>query len=389
MTSIGHALGAGVSLSKTAMVNARASGRKGVGAMKVGVIGCGYWGPNLIRNFYQSSECRGVICCDLDESKLHRMKRLYPSIRLTTDVNELLLDEEIEAIAVATPVGTHHGLGELVLKHDKHLFVEKPLANSSKRCMNLIDLANEKKKVLMVGHTFEYTAAVNKVKEIVESGELGEILYVSSTRVNLGLFQQDINVVWDLAPHDISIINYVLGRTPLGVNAQGTAHFKKGIEDVATVTLNYDNGIIAFIHVSWLDPNKIRKTTFVGNRKMLVYDDIASQEKIKIYDKGIDAPPYYDTYGEFQFSYRYGDIYSPRIDDYEPLRIQLAHFMECIQQKKIPRSDGYSGLKVVSALEAAEKSIRSHGRFVPVVYRGLANYPVMYSTNGKSVPAAV
>jgi predicted dehydrogenase len=211
---------------------------------------------------------------------------------------------------------------------------------------------------------------------------------VSSTRVNLGLFQQDINVVWDLAPHDISIINYVLGKAPLGVNAQGTAHYKKGIEDVATVTLNYDNGVIAFIHVSWLDPNKIRRTTFVGSKKMLVYNDIEAQEKIKLYDKGVDAPPYYDTFGEFQFSYRYGDIYSPRIDDYEPLRHELAHFIDCIRHEKIPRSDGYSGLKVVSILEAAEKSIKNGGDFVPVVYRGLANYPVMYSTShGK--PAVV
>jgi predicted dehydrogenase len=253
--------------------------------------------------------------------------------------------------------------------------------------LDLIDTAQERSRVLMVGHTFEYTSAVNKIKGIVESGELGDILYVSSTRVNLGLFQPDINVVWDLAPHDISIINYVLGKNPLGVNAQGTAHYNKGIEDVATVTLNYGNGVIAFIHVSWLDPNKIRKTTFVGSKKMLVYNDIEAQEKIKIYDKGVDAPPYYDTFGEFQFSYRYGDIHSPRIEDYEPLRHQLTHFVDCIRHEKIPRSDGYSGLRVVSVLEAAECSIRKQGKFVPVVYKGLANYPIMHSTDGKHAVA--
>jgi predicted dehydrogenase len=357
--------------------------------MKMGVVGCGYWGPNLIRNFYQMPQCGRVVCCDLDEAKLRRMKSLYPSIETTNDVNELLADREVKAVAVATPVHSHHGLGELVLKHDKHLFVEKPLANSSSGCLDLIELSKERNKVLMVGHTFEYTAAVNKIKEIVESGELGEILYVSSTRVNLGLFQQDINVVWDLAPHDISIINYALSKAPLGVNAQGTAHYKKGIEDVATLTLNYDNGVIAFIHVSWLDPNKIRRTTFVGSRKMLVYNDIEAQEKIKIFDKGVDAPPYYDTFGEFQFSYRYGDIHSPRIDDYEPLKFQLGHFVDCILHDKVPRSDGYSGLKVVSVLEAAQRSIKSQGKFIPVIYRGLANYPSMNATvNGKHAAAA-
>ncbi|MEW6405411.1 MAG: Gfo/Idh/MocA family oxidoreductase [Chloroflexota bacterium] len=350
--------------------------------MKIGVIGCGYWGPNLIRNFYQIPECTGVVCCDLDQTKLQRMQRLYPSIEVTSEIQDVLQDPGISAVAVATPVHSHHVLGEMVLDHDKHLFVEKPLANSSKRCLGLIEMARERERVLMVGHTFEYTAAVNKIKEIVQQGELGDILYVSSIRVNLGLFQQDINVVWDLAPHDISIINYVLGKTPLGVNAQGTAHYKKGIEDVATVTLNYDNGLIGFIHVSWLDPNKIRRTTFVGSKKMLVYNDIETQEKIKIYDKGVDAPSYYDTFGEFQFSYRYGDIHSPKIDDYEPLRHQLVHFVECIRNRKIPRSDGYSGLKVVSALEAAERSIKNQGKFVPVVYRGLANYPILHSANG-------
>ncbi|MGQ9655200.1 MAG: Gfo/Idh/MocA family protein [Thermodesulfobacteriota bacterium] len=356
--------------------------------MKIGVIGCGYWGPNLIRNFYQIPSCKGVVCCDTDETKLQRMTRLFPSIQTTTDYMDPLLDSEVEAVAVATPVHTHHVLGEAVLRHDKHLFVEKPLCNSSRRCLNLLNMARERDMVLMVGHTFEYTAAVNKVKEIVESGELGEILYVSSTRVNLGLFQQDINVVWDLAPHDISIVNYVLGKSPLGVNAQGTAHYNKGIEDVATVTLNYDNGVIAFIHVSWLDPNKIRRTTFVGSKKMLVYNDIEAQEKIKIFDKGVEAPPYYDTFGEFQFSYRYGDIHIPRIDDYEPLKFELAHFIDCIEQRKIPRSDGYSGMKVVSVLEAAERSIKNNGKFVPVVYRGLANYPILYSNNRRQDLAA-
>ena len=223
----------------------------------------------------------------------------------------------------------------------------------------------------MVGHTFEYTAAVNKIKEIIESGELGEILYISSVRLNLGLFQPDINVIWDLAPHDISIITYLLGKHPISVNGQGTGHYKKDIEDVATITLNFHNGTIAFIHTSWLDPNKVRKTTIVGSKKMLLYDDTEPQEKIKIYDKGVDAPPYYDTFAEFQFSYRYGDIHIPRIEDYEPLRKECSHFLECIENNQTPRTDGYSGLRVVSVLEAANESLKRKGQAVPIRYAKL------------------
>jgi len=337
--------------------------------MKLAVIGCGYWGPNLIRNLYQLSDDYQLSCCDADDKKLRRMERLFPGIQTTTNAKDVLKDPQVTAVLLATPVHTHHTLGEAALEHNKHLFVEKPLANSVENSLKLINLARSKKRVLMVGHTFEYTAAVNKIKEIIGSGHLGEILYVSSTRVNLGLFQPDINVVWDLAPHDVSIINYVLGEAPVAVNSQGKAHYKKGIEDVATVSLNYENGIIAFIHVSWLDPNKIRKTTFVGSRKMLVYDDVQVQEKIKIYDKGVEAPPYYDTYAEFQFSYRYGDIHIPRLEEYEPLRFELAHFVDCINHGTTPRSDGYSGLRVVSVLEAAQKSIKSGGKYVPVSQR--------------------
>jgi predicted dehydrogenase len=218
----------------------------------------------------------------------------------------------------------------------------------------------------MVGHTFEYTAAVNKVKSIVENGELGRILYISSTRVNLGLFQPDINVVWDLAPHDISIILYIMGEAPVSVSTQGKAHFNPEIEDVAVTTLNFKSGVIAFIHSSWLDPNKIRKTTFVGTKKMLVYDDIDAQEKIKIFDKGVEVPAYTDTYGEFQFSYRYGDIYVPRIEDYEPLKKECNHFLDCIRAERTPLSDGYSGLRVVGVLEASSKSLKLSGKAVPV-----------------------
>ena len=309
-----------------------------------------------------------LICCDKDIKRLEHMKRLYPAIETTTQTEDIFNDKRLDAIVVATPVFTHFELAKKALQDGKHVLVEKPMTHSVETSLSLIKLAKEKNRMLMVGHTFEYTAAVNKVKEIIDSGDLGEPLYISSTRLNLGLFQPDINVSWDLAPHDISIITYLLGDVPVSVNCQGKSHYKKEIEDVATITMNYANGIIAFIHISWLDPNKIRKTTIVGSKKMLVYDDVETQEKIKIYDKGVDAPPYYDTYAYFQFSYRYGDIYSPRLDDYEPLKEQSKHFLECIENGLRPRSCGHSGLRVVSILEAASQSLKKDGQAVPVFY---------------------
>jgi predicted dehydrogenase len=287
------------------------------------------------------------------------MKSLYPAIETTTEPEELFRDNRLDAIVIATPVFSHYELTKKTLESGKHVLVEKPMTHSVETSLSLIKTAKENDLVLMVGHTFEYTAAVNKVKEIMESGELGEPLYISSTRLNLGLFQPDINVSWDLAPHDISIINYLLDEIPLSVNCQGKSHYKKDIEDVATITMNYANGVIAFIHSSWLDPNKVRKTTIVGSKKMLLYNDI---------ETGVDAPPYYDTYADFQFSYRYGDIYSPRLDDYEPLREQSKHFLDCIENGLTPRSDGYSGLRVVSILEAASESLKKDGKAIPVFY---------------------
>jgi predicted dehydrogenase len=334
--------------------------------MKLAVIGCGYWGPNLVRNFVQSNKVKELICCDLDQKRLDRMKTLYPTVEVLTDYKKLLQMPDLDAVAIATPVKTHHPIVKEFLSHGKHVFVEKPFTHSYETALELVKLAEEKQRILMVDHTFEYTAAVNKIKAIIENGELGKILYVSCTRVNLGLFQPDINVVWDLAPHDISTILYILGELPITVNCQGKAHFHSEIEDVATTTLNFKNGMIAFIHSSWLDPNKIRRTTIVGTRKMLVYDDIEPQEKIKIFDKGVEVPPYYDTYAEFHYSYRYGDIYSPRIEDYEPLRKECDHFIECIKKGMCPLSDGYSGLRVVSILEAANKSLKLQGKAVSI-----------------------
>lgn len=351
--------------------------------MKIAVIGCGYWGPNLVRNFIQSNKVEQVICCDLNPKRLERMKSLYPTVAISSNCEELLDRPDLDAVAIATPVKTHYPIAKDFLSHGKHVLVEKPFTDSCETALELIHLAEERQKILMVDHTFEYTAAVNKIKSIIESGELGKILYISCIRVNLGLFQPDINVVWDLAPHDISTILYIMEETPISVNCQGKGHFFSEMEDVATTTLNFKNGLIAFIHSSWLDPNKIRRTTIVGSKRMLVYDDIEPQEKIKIFDKGVDVPPYYDTYADFNFSYRYGDIYSPRIEDYEPLKKECDHFIECIKRGVPPISDGYSGLRVVSILEATSKSLKLAGKAVKI--QGIKEFPKKYRNNGNGL----
>ena len=332
----------------------------------VGVIGCGYWGPNLIRNFRSLPDCNLAFVCDTKRERLAYLQTVYPGVKFTVDNREMIQDPDIHAIAIATPVFTHFDLARQSLLAGKHTFIEKPMASSSSQCEELIELAANRNLILMVGHTFIYSTPVRKIKEIVDCGDIGELLYISSQRLNLGLFQKDINVAWDLAPHDISIILYLTGEVPASVNSQGKAHFNHEIEDVATTTLNFKNGLIAFIHNSWLDPNKIRRTTFVGSKKMLVYDDIETQEKIKIYDKGVDVPPHYDSFADFHFSYRYGDIHSPRIDDYEPLKKECDHFLQCIRGEEYPWTDGYNGMRVVSILEAAGKSLKLSGMAVPV-----------------------
>ncbi|HEY2105301.1 MAG TPA: Gfo/Idh/MocA family oxidoreductase, partial [Candidatus Binataceae bacterium] len=269
---------------------------------------------------------------------------------------------------IATPVQTHWEMARRCLGAGKSVLVEKPLASSTRQCAELIKMASVRGLVLMAGHTFQYSASVAKLCDIVNSGELGEIFYISSTRTNLGLIQRDINVVWDLAPHDISIILAILGRAPESVNCQGRSHYNPGIEDVAMLTMNFSGNVAAYVHVSWLDPNKIRRITVVGSRKMLIYDDVAGQEPIRIYDKGVSVLPYYDTYGEFHFSYRYGDILAPRVAETEPLKVETEHFIDCVLNHRRPRSDGLAGLRVVSVLEGADASLREGGAPVPVKY---------------------
>jgi predicted dehydrogenase len=335
--------------------------------IKIAVAGCGYWGPNLIRSFASLPNCQVKMICDNAKERLTHIGKLYPTSQTTCKYEDLLRDEELDAIAIATPVRFHHAMARESLLAGKHTFVEKPMATSAKECEELIEIATAKKLTLMVGHTFVYSAPVMRIKEIVDARDLGEVLYISSRRCNLGLYQSDINVAWDLAPHDISIILYILNQMPLSVNCQGKAHVNKKIEDVTNMTLNFSNGGFATIQSSWLDPNKVREMTFVGSRRMLVYNDIESMEKIKIYDKRVETPPHYDTFADFQYSYHYGDSYCPYVKQKEPLLVEAAHFLDCIGNGHQPQSSGKEALEVINILEAASKSLKNGGGQVAVL----------------------
>ena len=341
----------------------------------IGVIGCGYWGPNLIRNFGQIASSGALAAADVNQDRLAHMKSLYPSLRTTVDYKELLADDTIQALAIATPPKTHFEIAMDALEAGKHVFVEKPLATATNQCEALVATAEKNKLTLMVGHTFVYTAAVNKIKEVIESGELGDVYYINTARVNLGIFQDDINVVWDLAPHDVSILNYILDRNPEEVTAHGHSYIRPDVEDVAFLTIKYPGSVMAHIHVSWLNPNKIRTTTVVGSKKMLVYDDVSSLEKIRIYDKGVTVQPHYDTFGEFQLSYRFGDIFIPKLDDSEPLKVACQHFLDCIRDQRTPRSSAKHGLDVVRVIEASNESLASGGVAIPLGAAAAAALP--------------
>jgi predicted dehydrogenase len=330
--------------------------------VNVAVIGCGYWGPNWLRNFQQLSDSRVVAAADTDEARLAYVRGLYPDLSLTKDYRELLASPAVHAVVVALPPRLHAPVGLDALRAGKHLLVEKPMATSSADCRALMDEARERSLTLMVGHTFEYTEAVRKVKTVLDEGTLGDLYYVNSQRLNLGLFQNDCNVIWDLAPHDISILLHLKnGEMPLGVRAAGAAHINPKIEDVVTVTLDFRGGLIAFLQCSWLDPKKVRQTVLVGSKKMLIYNDIEPTEKIWIYDRGVERPAHYDTFDQFPYTYRYGDITIPRIGGAEPLRTEAQHFLDCVKTGTTPLSDGESGLRVVRILEATDQSLYKGG----------------------------
>jgi predicted dehydrogenase len=334
--------------------------------IKTGVIGYGYWGPNLVRNFVENPLSEVVIVADLNKDRLAKVKSTYPQIIVTENYKDLF-NHHLDAVVIATPPTSHYALAKECLEHGLHVLVEKPITLNSQHAKELIENSKKDNLVLMVGHTFEYNTAVQTLKKLIESGELGEIYYVDSARLNLGLFSRELNVLWDLAPHDISILLYILGQNPLSVSAHGMPFVNKGIHDVVYMNLVFPGNILAHIHVSWLDPCKVRRVTVVGSKKMVVYNDIESLEKIRIYDKGVEKPPYTNTFGDFQFSYRYGDVIIPNIRFAEPLQKECQHFLSCITNHTEPLTGGLDGLQVVKIIETAQLSLSENGRHQEVI----------------------
>src|SRR6266571_2882991 len=334
--------------------------------INVGVVGCGYWGPNLIRNFRHLPDCTLRMMCDVNPQRLTHLKSLYPEVEGIMDYEHMLNGAGLDAIIIATSVKYHYSMARQSLLAGKHTFIEKPMASSSAECEELIDIAERNGLVLMLDHTFLYSSPVQKIAQIVQAGDLGEIRYINCRRLNLGLFQKDINVAWDLAPHDISIILHILDEFPTAVNCQGNAHITPGVEDVTNMSLFFPRKRFATIQSSWLEPRKIREMTIVGTRRMIVYDDLRTREKIRIYDARVERPPHYDTFAEFQYSYHYGDSYIPHIQQEEPLKVACQHFIDCIETLSQPITGGRQGLEMIRILEAASASIKMHG--APVTF---------------------
>jgi len=327
----------------------------------VGIIGCGYWGPLLVRNFKSLPDCLLKAVCDVNAERLKHIHALYPEIEGIPQTQQLLNGTDVDAVVIATPVKHHYSLAKASLLAGKHTFIEKPMASSSAECEELIEIAERNGLILMLDHTFLYSSPVQKIAQIVQSGDLGEIRYINCRRLNLGLFQKDINVAWDLAPHDISIILHILEEFPTTVNCQGNAHITPGIEDVTNMSLSFSRKRFATIQSSWLEPRKIREMTIVGTRRMIVYDDLRTREKIRIYDARVERPPHYDTFAEFQYSYHYGDSYIPYLHQEEPLKLACQHFIDCIKTNSEPLTDGRRGLEMVRILEAASTSLKTNG----------------------------
>jgi predicted dehydrogenase len=339
-----------------------------VSVVGIGVIGYGYWGPNLVRNFFEAPNAKVIGVADLSPDRLALAKRRYPGLEVATDYRDLLKNPAIDAIVISTPVSTHFPIAKAALRSGRHVLVEKPITTTSAEAAALIDEAEQRRLVLMVDHTFVYTGAVRKIRELVDKGSVGDIYYYDSTRINLGLFQHDVDVIWDLAVHDLSIMEYILPESPVAVSATGINHVSGAAENIAYVTAFYNSSLIAHLNVNWLSPVKVRRTLIGGSKQMIVYDDIESSEKIKVYDKGVDVKngsP--ESRYKLLVSYRSGDMYAPQLDVTEALRIEAQHFTECIEKQMTPITDAYSGLRVVGVLEAATKSMKSRGSAEPVV----------------------
>ena len=332
--------------------------------IRIGVIGYGYWGPNLVRNFAELGRAELTGVADLDPKKLELVNKRFPAVKTTTDFLELLNDPEIDAIAIATPVDTHFELGMAALRAGKHVWLEKPMTETSAQARQLIDAADKRKLVLHVDHTFVYTGAVRKMRDLVKSDDLGKVLYYDSTRVNLGLFQRDVSVISDLAVHDFSILDYLLCEQPAAVSAGGINHFPGTPENLAYITMFYDSGAIAHVNVSWLAPVKVRTVLVGGTKKMFVYDDLQPSEKLKIYDKGVSFTDDPAKIYQMRVGYRTGDMWAPKLDEQEALKVGAEHFCDCIEQKKQSLTDGRLGQRVTELIEAATASMKARGATV-------------------------
>ena len=357
--------------------------------INVAVVGCGYWGPNLMRNLRSLPECRLTVMCDLNEERIRHLRTLYPEVEGETDFNKIVNRSDIDAVVIATSVRLHYPMAKACLLAGKHTLIEKPMAASTAECEELIEIAERKGLVLMVGHTFLYSAAVRKIKEIVDNRDIGDLRYISARRLNLGLFQKDINVAWDLAPHDVSIILHIMQELPQSVNCRGNAHITGGIEDVTSMSLQFSKERSAIIHSSWHDPRKVREMTIVGSKRMIVYDDIAPQEKIKVFDVRVERPPHYDTFAEFHYAYHYGDTYCPYIKQDEPLKTECQHFVQCIIEGMVPLTSGRAGLEVVRILEASSASLKKNGgpiNLTSTAKRGFSSGPLVSFVSNNPFP---
>jgi len=330
--------------------------------IRFGVIGYGYWGPNVVRNVYGLEGCSVLKVCDKDPQCVRRVQKDYPSAQVTTDAAEILTSPEIDAVAVVTPVWTHFELAKAALENGKHVFVEKPFTSTAAQAEELIELADRKQLKIMVDHTFLFTGAVRKIRELIQNGTLGDLYYYDSLRVNLGLFQHDINVIWDLAPHDFSIIGHLIEQRPEAIVATGERHLN-GFEDVAFITIYFPQNIIAHLNVNWLSPVKVRTTLIGGQKRMLVWNDLEADEKIKVYDKGVQMGNG-EGLRQLLVSYRSGDMWAPQIERTEALRVELQYFLDCIRDNKNPLNDGQAGWQVVRMLEAADQSVKQRGAVV-------------------------
>jgi predicted dehydrogenase len=331
--------------------------------IRIGVIGYGYWGPNIVRNFHTHEKSEVVLVCDKSTKCQERLHKAHPSISFTMDANDILKSPDIDLVAVVTPVWTHYELAKAALENGKHVFVEKPFTCSAQQAEELIELADRKNLKIMVDHTFLFTGAVKKIRQMVDEGALGDLYYYDSLRVNLGLFQHDVNVIWDLAPHDLSIMDYVIKEKAEAVVATGEKHLN-GVEDIAFITVYFPKRIIAHINVNWLSPVKVRTTLIGGEKKMLVWNDLEADEKIKIYDKGVSMSTNPSNLHQLLVSYRSGDMWAPQVEQIEALRAETGYFLKCIEENKTPFNDGINGLRVVRLLEAAEKSVSQRGALV-------------------------